>query len=262
MISRRCDLSHPGKYPYFMCTLVVARDVFPGAPLVMAANRDEFLARPSAGPELWRDGPIPFVAPRDLLAGGTWLGVNARGVVAAITNRRAVPKRDDRRSRGDLVVLALSHATASAAAEAVFALDGAAFNGFHLTIADRHSAQIVWGDGERMRSRPLAAGIHVITEAGIEGLTHREQRASSFMERLSREIPDVFALRKLLTLHADDPFDGLCNHADAFGYGTKSSTIMTLGEDDISMWHCDERPCEGSFVDMKVLLRELREGQV
>lgn len=238
-----------------MCTLVVARHVFPESPLVVAANRDELLARPAAGPRLWRDGPIPFVAPVDLRAGGTWLGVNAERVVVAITNRRSVPNRDDRRSRGELVTKALALPTAEEAAEALASLDGALYNGFHLVMADETSAYLVHGDGERIRSLPLASGVHVITEAGFEGETRREARASAFMRHL--ESPRLDALASLLSTHAEDPFDGLCNHADALGYGTKSSTVMTLSGEGTSMWHCDARPCEGSFEDRGALLKEL-----
>lgn len=240
-----------------MCTLVVAREVFPDKPLLIAANRDEFLSRPSTGPTIWRDGGIPFVAPRDLLAGGTWLGVNAQSVMVAITNRRDVPKRDDRRSRGELVTRALGFPTAKEAAQAMRSLDGSSYNGFHLVIADSASAHLVWGDGERMHASPLSPGIHVVTEAGFLGTTKREQAALAFMQRLTEPHPD--ALASLLTMHAHEPFDSMCNHADAFGYGTKSSTVMMLGNPGVSMWHCDERPCEGGFVDIANLLAGLRQ---
>lgn len=239
-----------------MCTLVVAREVFPNAPLVIAANRDEFLSRPSAGPTIWRDGGIPFVAPRDLLAGGTWLGVNARSVFVAITNRREVPKRDDRRSRGELVTKALGFVNAKQAAEAIAALDGSAYNGFHLVIADKDTAHLVWGDGRRMHAQALDPGVHVVTEAGFDGTSRRAQAALDYVHSLREPSPD--ALRPLLTMHADDPFDGMCNHADLLGYGTKSSTVMNLGEGGVSMWHCDTRPCEGGrFDDVSRLLATL-----
>lgn len=239
-----------------MCTLVVARGVFPNTPLLLAANRDEYLSRLATGPTIWCDGGIPFVAPRDLLAGGTWLGVNARSVVAAITNRREVPKRDDRRSRGELVTKALGFATATEAAEAIASLDGASYNGFHLVIADGETAHLVWGDGQRMHLHPLDGGLHVITEAGFDGKNRRAQAVFDWLRHLDE--PNVEALRPLLTLHASDPFDGLCNHADAIGYGTKSSTVVRFCEDGISMWHCDTRPCEGSgFDDVSHLVANL-----
>ena len=70
-----------------MCTLALYFQVFPQYPLVVAANRDESLARPSAAPvQLW---PAPWVyGGQDLHAGGTWLGINERSVVAAIRQAR------------------------------------------------------------------------------------------------------------------------------------------------------------------------------
>ena len=68
-----------------MCTLIAIHRRIPGAPLVVAANRDEFLDRPTEGPAV-RDGdPAPVLAPRDVRAGGTWLGLGAHGVFAAVT---------------------------------------------------------------------------------------------------------------------------------------------------------------------------------
>ena len=67
-----------------MCTLVVASHVLPDRPLVVVANRDEQLDRASSPPFAWKEG---FFAPRDDVAGGTWLGVNDHGVFVGITNR-------------------------------------------------------------------------------------------------------------------------------------------------------------------------------
>lgn len=240
-----------------MCTLAVARDIFPGAPLVIVANRDEFLSRPSARPRLWRGERIPFVAPRDLEAGGSWLGVNAHRLFVAITNSRKIPSQEGKVSRGGLVVKALGYRKASHAAEAICALDGSSYNGFHLVIADGESAFIVWGDGKKVHRSQLGPGIFVVTEAGFEGQTEREKLVSSFMRGLPKEPPSIGALEKLTQTHAEDPFDGVCNHADSFGYGTKSSTILKLLDDDISIWHCDERPCEGSFKSERALAQEL-----
>ncbi len=71
-------------------------------PLVVAANRDEFYHRPSTSPTAICSDPL-IVAPRDLEAGGTWFGVNGKGLVAAITNipdRNAIGSRRPARRRG------------------------------------------------------------------------------------------------------------------------------------------------------------------
>src|SRR4051794_17141205 len=94
-----------------MCTLVVAAHVFEGQPLVVVANRDERLDRASSPPSIWPGG---FLAPRDDVAGGTWLGVNPSGVFVGITNRYLGPQDPARLSRGAIVAEALALPSARA----------------------------------------------------------------------------------------------------------------------------------------------------
>jgi hypothetical protein len=104
-----------------MCSLVLAAQVFAGVPLVVVANRDEQLDRASSPPLVWHgDGSggtsesPPFIAPRDDVAGGTWLGVNRAGVFVGITNRYLGPQDATRASRGRLVADALALGSARA----------------------------------------------------------------------------------------------------------------------------------------------------
>ena len=70
-----------------MCTLIALHRPHPRVPLVVAANRDEYLDRPASGLACFEHRGRRVVAPRDLRAGGTWLGLNDRGMFAAFTNR-------------------------------------------------------------------------------------------------------------------------------------------------------------------------------
>ncbi len=71
-------------------------------PLLLLGNRDEFYARPTQSLQWWGDAPV--LGGRDLQAGGTWLGVNRRGQLAALTNYRdPMNFRDNAPSRGALV---------------------------------------------------------------------------------------------------------------------------------------------------------------
>lgn len=85
-----------------MCIIFLANRVHPTYPLIVLANRDEFYARPTAAAGRWEDHPEIY-AGRDLVAGGTWLGVTDGGKFAAVTNYRepGVPKGE--LSRGELV---------------------------------------------------------------------------------------------------------------------------------------------------------------
>ena len=70
-----------------MCTLVILRRPEHNWPVVIGANRDEMIDRPAKAPARhWPDRP-EVVAGIDLLAGGSWLGVNDSGVAAAVLNR-------------------------------------------------------------------------------------------------------------------------------------------------------------------------------
>src|SRR4030095_2656189 len=157
-----------------MCTLVLVVPP-PGGVLQVAANRDEFLARPAAPPMPWDAGR--WFAPRDLQAGGTWLGVNAGGGFVGVTNRTSGPRDLSRRSRGLLVLEALESRDAASLHRRASALEPAAYNGFHLAYADGTFAGVTWSDGTTLRQERLGAGVHVLTEqsfgAGDDGTRRR-----------------------------------------------------------------------------------------
>ncbi|MGH8330908.1 MAG: NRDE family protein [Pseudomonas fluorescens] len=85
-----------------MCLIVFAWRPGHAQPLIVAANRDEFYARPSLPLAQWPEAPHVH-AGRDLEAGGTWLGVGAHGRFAALTNIRDPHQPPSRKSRGELV---------------------------------------------------------------------------------------------------------------------------------------------------------------
>lgn len=86
-----------------MCLVLVAYKVHPGYPLVIAANRDEFYQRPASSARYWEDHP-QILGGRDLQHGGTWMAVDRRGRMAAVTNYREPSERKQNlRSRGFLV---------------------------------------------------------------------------------------------------------------------------------------------------------------
>ncbi len=124
-----------------MCTVVILRRPGHPWPLVLAANRDEMTNRPWQPPARhWPDRP-QIVAGKDDLAGGAWLGVNDSGVVAGVLNRaNSLGPSAGKRSRGELVLEALDHTTASAAATRASLLDPDAFRSFNLVVADRKDA--------------------------------------------------------------------------------------------------------------------------
>src|SRR3954469_6068538 len=137
-----------------MCTLIAAVRMWPGTPLVVAANRDEALRR-SASPPFLRGRSPKILAPRDDQAGGTWLGLNEAGLFVGVTNRAGADRDPRRRSRGDLVMEALSATSASELDARLASLGAGEFNAFHLFYADREGAWLTWSDGREVRRTRL-----------------------------------------------------------------------------------------------------------
>lgn len=119
-----------------MCLITLAYRRHPDYPLVFAANRDEFYARPTAPAAFWEDAP-DVLAGRDLQAGGTWCGVTRNGRIAAVTNFRDLRNlRPDAPSRGDLVAGFLRGSEHPEAYLARVAAEAARYNGFNLLVGD------------------------------------------------------------------------------------------------------------------------------
>ena len=96
-----------------MCLLVVASQLVDGEPLIVGANRDEILERPSTSVTVLDVGPPRILGGRDELSGGTWLAVNEHGVCAGLTNQPLGEAKDpSKRSRGELPLALARHTTA------------------------------------------------------------------------------------------------------------------------------------------------------
>jgi uncharacterized protein with NRDE domain len=241
-----------------MCTLALAWRVDRRWPVLVAANRDERLGRAAEGWAL-RDGPggHRLAAPRDVVAGGTWIGVSARGTFAGLTNfHSGLPGYPDprRRSRGELVGLALAAPSAGAARAALAAVKPEAWNPFHLVVADGESAFRLVYDGERSGLDDLAPGLHVVTERSPDGSCPRGLRLRA---RWPVE-PTVPLLRELLAFHGDPADAASCIHHDP-QYGTRSAAVLRLGADlaTSELYVADARPCTAPLEDWSDLLGAL-----
>jgi uncharacterized protein with NRDE domain len=238
-----------------MCTLAVAFQTDRRWPVVVAANRDERLGRAAEGWGVREPPGAPrLAAPRDLVAGGTWIAVSARGVFAAVTNfHTGAPPDPRRRSRGELVPKALARATAAEARAAIAGEDPALWNPFHLLVADAEGAFLWRFDGERGALDDLAPGLHVVTESSHEG---RGPRGELVRARWPLDL-GVAGLRDVLTVHGERAA-ATCIHMDP-QYGTRSAAILRLPRAlaAAELHVAEGRPCVTPLDDRSALLHAL-----
>ena len=243
-----------------MCTLIVLHRCVSEAPLVVAANRDEYFDRPAEGPALRNTPDGTVLAPRDQRAGGTWLGLNEHGLFAAVTNRRCDAPDPNRRSRGLIVMDALRARSAQQAADEIERLESHTYNPFNLVVADALTAHVFSyvGDVERM---DLAPGPHVV------GNVHPGATDSPKITRLRDEVANASRSERVLDDLAEvcrshagaGPLEATCVHGE--GYGTRSSTLLRLGNDDGELLYASGAPCAREYIDFTPLLFELGLGR-
>jgi uncharacterized protein with NRDE domain len=163
-----------------MCVVALAWDLHPRWRLLLIGNRDEAHARPSAPLARWVDAP-DIVAGRDLEAGGTWMGVQADGRAAVVTNVRDPRAAQDRASRGLLVSDFLRGSDpAKAHAEAMEA-DAPRYRPFNLLLFDRGSACFV-SNHPQVRRRELPPGLHGLSNGDIDAGWPKVRRATAALQ--------------------------------------------------------------------------------
>ncbi len=199
-----------------MCTLIVLHRCVSGRPLVVAANRDEFLARPAEDLAIRTTQKGSILSPLDLEAGGTWVGLSARGVFAGLTNLRplagsATTSLDPKKSlssRGDVVMAALEAESAVAATDALSGLPPLAYNPFQLLVADgRDAFLVVYREEARVVSLP--PGPHVVGNVEDEPVARwlgtSEALASDGLQSPSEAYPGFEGLTGLVDATGREP---------------------------------------------------------
>jgi uncharacterized protein with NRDE domain len=256
-----------------VCTLTLAWRAFEDAPVVVAANRDELLDRESEPPSVV-DGDPAYVAPRDAAAGGTWIGYNERGVFAGITNRWVDVRNGGERSRGLLVRDVLRADDAETVRDAVeAAVEADTYDGFNLVVAERASetasddvpladapaAYLFEWDGD-LRVRRLDPGVHVVVNVGLDGefvepewrpergaiQAQNARRLGAELEPASGESVAAWRDRAADALGSHE--FGVCVHEPDRGFGTRSSSLITLFSDGGTDFRfANGPPCETAY---------------
>ncbi|MEM7691457.1 MAG: NRDE family protein [Pseudomonadota bacterium] len=153
-----------------MCLIIFAWQQRPDASLLLAANRDEFHARPSAELAFWKDDSN-VLAGRDLEAHGTWLGVSRSGRFAAVTNVRDPngARAKSVRSRGDLPGNFLRGVATPMEYLMQIAEVAMEYQGFNLLVGDGKTlAYINKDEDEISQPRELTPGVYGVSNASID----------------------------------------------------------------------------------------------
>jgi len=241
-----------------MCTIGLLLRSVPGLPVVLAANRDEHLDRPTRAPFLWSDRPLPIVAGQDVLAGGTWLGISAE-LVVGLTNLWPSVRRP--RSRGTVVLDLLEATELDGAAKRLARIPPDEIGPFSVVVIDRSGHGLVASTATRLQPAPLPAGVYALGSWAPGVRVGKLQRIEAALEQ-AKEGPLCGLAERLqgvLSIHSPlrDPVESICVHTE-LRYGTRSSTILLRPERGAgTLLTIDGAPCSGVAVDQSALLGSL-----
>lgn len=225
-----------------MCLILLAWQTHPGYPLVIAANRDEFFARPTATAAFWSQTP-QVLAGCDLQANGTWLGVTRTGRFAALTNYRDPAHNRQLPSRGALVTGFLTGSETPEAYLARVAASGVAYNGYNLLLGDSHA--LWWASNVSGERRALAPGVYGVSNDLLDTPWPKVGAGKTALTQAIDRLPDdrpLFDLLRNDAIHSDEhlPATGVPQEWErllsaAFvkspTYGTRSSTVLCQRRD-------------------------------
>jgi uncharacterized protein with NRDE domain len=224
-----------------MCLIVFAWRPGHAQPLIVAANRDEFYARPSLPLAQWADAPHVY-AGRDQEAGGTWMGVSAEGRFAALTNIRDPHQPPARKSRGELVARFLSGSLPID--EYLADVNGRSieYAGFNLLVGTRDE---LWHyNANHTEPTRLKAGVYGLSNAGLDTPWPKLLKAKAALSEILED-PQPHALLDILSDPQTAPFAELPDTGVGLAtesllssvfiaspsYGTRASTALIVNAD-------------------------------
>jgi uncharacterized protein with NRDE domain len=254
-----------------MCLLVVLARPDHELPLVVAANRDEFLDRPTTPMAVLRAASPRIMGGRDELAGGTWLAINEAGVVAGLTNQPGPAGKDPtKRSRGELPLALAAHVSAAAAVEALAATcQPCDYNAAWLLVGDREAlfaVDLTGGDSPTIE--PLPPGLHILENRPFGAPSPKVDHVRSLLadvedlsgdvlvKRLGAALQDhhvpaaALAGERIAPGELPAAISAACVHGDR--YGTRWSGLVTVPrhrEGPSRFQYTDGPSCRNSFMD-------------
>jgi uncharacterized protein with NRDE domain len=238
-----------------MCVIFFAYRQHAEYPLVLLANRDEFYERPTAAAHFWEDFPEIY-AGRDLVHGGTWLGVTKRGRFAAVTNYRDPLAPQGVFSRGNLVGDFLKTDDSIEDYLTNIQSGAANFSGFNLLVGEINQKNQTFGyySNREDKIRILDAGIYGLSNHLLDTPWQKVEKGKAELSKLSQK--NEFERDKFFKVLADKsladdaelPDTGIGYEREKLLsaifietpiYGTRSSSVVLVNKNyEISL---DER---------------------
>lgn len=218
-----------------MCLIIIGWQTNPDYPLIVAANRDEVFARPTA-PLAWWNDATDVLAGRDLQNGGTWLGITRTGRFAALTNYRDPARmRADAPSRGHLVADFLRGQETPKDYLHRIQQAAQACNGFNLLVADTH--ELWWHSNVSGEVHSLNPGTYGISNHLLDTPWPKLRDAKNGFMQANAEPERLLTLLRDDTRHPDAmlPSTGVSLERERElssifiatpVYGTRSSAVL------------------------------------
>ncbi|RPG49115.1 MAG: NRDE family protein [Gammaproteobacteria bacterium TMED1] len=207
-----------------MCLILFAIRPSSSYRLVVAANRDEYYARPSRPVEFWRENP-DILAGKDLSMGGTWMGITRTGRFAAVTNLRGTPKEISKIfSRGKIPIdyLESNESPKSFIAKLAKTLKG--YQDFNLLIGD--GIDYHYFNSRSSKDLPLASGFYGLSNQLLNCNWPKVQNGKQQLKTAIDSVPIEEELFSILSNNGDGrPFSK--SFIAGSVYGTRSQTVLT-----------------------------------
>ena len=220
-----------------MCLIVLALNQSTRYPLVMVANRDELHERPTAAADYWPQHP-GVVGGRDLLRGGTWLAVDERGRLGAVTNFRDPVPQDRPASRGELVTDFLASQESSETFAQALGERQDRYAGFNLVVGQfERSFQYL---SNRDQPRSLGTGVYGISNGMLDNDWPKVARTKAAVQRWLRQggddrggLFDILADRQVTANAGADEWARALTATFIVNpsYGTRASACLLFGAD-------------------------------
>ena len=223
-----------------MCLISFAFQYHPDYPLLVVANRDEFHARPSAQLDFWEEYP-QLLAGRDLVAGGTWLGLTRHGRFAAITNHRNPPNTPATpRSRGMLTLDFLVGRATPMDYLTELAQEGDRYAGFNVLVGT--PSEMAYFSNIEGQARRLAPAVYGLSNGTLDSDWPKQRHAREGLIDLVASPVDHKAMAAIVAgrdpapdAQLPDTGVGLAQEralSSAFinlpGYGTRATTTLSI----------------------------------